>query len=166
MDMTTSVNNHQLTHPPIAKAEMLVRKPVTEVFEAFIDPAITSKFWFTKGSGKLEPGAQIQWDWEMYHASAQVSVKAIEQNRRILIEWSAYGTPTTVEWLFTAHADNTTFVSVTNAGFSGDGDAIVQQALSSTEGFTLVLAGLKALLEHNISLNLVPDRLPEGLEER
>jgi hypothetical protein len=33
-------------------------------------------------------------------------------------------------------------------------------------GFTLVLAGLKALLEHNIRSNLVADRFPEGLEKR
>ena len=32
-----------------------------------------------------------------------------------------------------------------------------------TEGFALVLAGLKALLEHNIRLNLVRDRHPDGL---
>jgi uncharacterized protein YndB with AHSA1/START domain len=145
---------------------MLIRKPVAEVFEAFVDPAITSKFWFTRGSGTLEAGKRIQWDWEMYNASAEVSVIEIEQNRRILIEWSAYGTPTTVEWLFTPRPDNTTFVSVTNAGFSGDGDELIKQALGSTEGFTLVLAGLKALLEHGISLNLVADRFPEGLEER
>jgi uncharacterized protein YndB with AHSA1/START domain len=28
-----------LNHVPIAKVEMLIRKPVEEVFEAFIDPA-------------------------------------------------------------------------------------------------------------------------------
>ncbi len=144
---------------------MLIRKPVADVFEAFIDPAITSKFWFTKGSGRLEPGKTIQWDWEMYHASAQVSVKEIEQDRRILVEWSAYGTPTTIAWLFTPQPDNTTFVRVINAGFRGDGDAIVKQALDATGGFTLMLAGLKALLEHNIRLNLVADRFPAGLEE-
>jgi hypothetical protein len=33
---------------------------------------------------------------------------------------------------------------------------------SSTEGFTWTLAGLKALLEHNIRLNLVADRFPNG----
>lgn len=58
---------------------------MAEVFEAFIDPVITSKFWFTKGSDRLEPGQQIQWDWEMYNASVQVDVKAIEQNKHILI---------------------------------------------------------------------------------
>jgi len=38
-------------HTIQTKAEMLIRKPVAEVFEAFINPEITSKFWFTRGSG-------------------------------------------------------------------------------------------------------------------
>jgi hypothetical protein len=47
----------------------------------------------------------------------------------------------------------------------GSGDELVKQAADSTQGFTLVLAGLKALLEHNIRLNLVADRYPKGYEE-
>ncbi len=154
----------RIEQTPLVKAEMLIRKPVAEVFEAFVDPAITTKFWFTKSNGRLETGKQIQWNWEMYHASALVSVKAIEQNKRILVEWSAYGT-TTIEWLFCPQADNTTFVSITNSGFSGDGDEVVKNALDSMGGFTMLLCGLKALLEHNIILNLVADRFPEGLKK-
>ena len=151
---------------PQAKAEMLIRRPVAEVFEAFVDPAITSQFWFTKGSGRLEPGRQVKWEWEMYKVSADVSVKAVEPNKRLLVEWSAYGAPTTVEWIFTPRADGTTFVSVTNAGFTGGEDVIMEQVVSSTEGFALVLAGAKALLEHGVRLNLVADRFPAALEER
>lgn len=33
-----------MTTKPTAKAEMLIRRPVAEVFEAFVNPAITSKF--------------------------------------------------------------------------------------------------------------------------
>ncbi len=161
--MTTPPNDHQLTQPPVAKTAMLIRRPVSDVFEAFIDPAITSRFWFTRGSGRLEPGAIIQWDWEMYDVSVQVRVKEIEHNKRILVEWPADAESTTIEWLFVPQADDTTFVSVTNAGFHGDGDAIVNQALDSTGGFTFMLAGLKALLEHNIRLNLVQDRFPDGI---
>ena len=151
----------RLHHPPVATAEMLIRKPVAEVFEAFINPQVTSKFWFTKSSGRLETGKEIRWDWEMYGASAQVDVKAIEENKRILIEWGEPGAMTTVEWTFTPRADDTTFVRVTNSGFSGDGDEVVKQALDSTEGFTLVLAGLRAVLEHEGLLNLVTDRFPD-----
>jgi len=157
------MNNLQLTQVPVAKAEMQIRRPVAEVFEAFINPAITSKFWFTRGSGRLEQGSRVQWDWEMYNFSTQVSVKVIEEHKRILLEWSGYGT-TMIEWIFTALSENATFVSITHTGFSGNGDERVNQAISSTEGFTFVLSGLKAFLEHNIILNLVADRLPEGLE--
>ena len=149
----------------IAKTEMLIRRPVAEVFEAFIDPDITTKFWFTKSSGQLETGKRIRWDWEMYNSSTEVNVKAVEPNKRILVEWMGYGAPTTLEWIFTSRPDNTTFVSITNSGFQGSDEEIAQQAISSTEGFTFVLAGLKALLEHNINLNLIGDRFPDGLGE-
>jgi uncharacterized protein YndB with AHSA1/START domain len=162
--MTSAASTLQLTKPPVAIAEMLIRKPVADVFEAFVDPAITSKFWFTKGSGRLEPGAHVQWDWEMYNHSVRVDVKEIEPNKRILIEWPGYSGLETVEWRFTPLADDTTFVSITNSGFRGNGDEMAKQATDATEAFTMVLAGLKAYLEHGVVLNLVADRFPEGFD--
>jgi len=158
------MDNLQLTQVPVMKTGMLIRRPVAEVFEAFVNPDITTQFWFTRSSGKLAPGTQVEWAWEMYGVSAAVAVQAIEPNRRIVIEWPGYSGLTTVEWLFTPHTDDTTFVSITESGFSGDGDSLVQQVAASTQGFTLVLAGLKALLEHQVRLNLVVDRYPKGLE--
>lgn len=146
-----------LKHAPSAKAEMLIRKPIEEVFEAFIDPTITSKFWFTKSSGRLETGRRVQWDWEMYGASTNVDVKEIEENKRILLE---FGDNTMVEWIFNSRAESETFVTITNTGFMGDVDEIIKQVADSTEGFTIVLCGLKALLEHDIVLNLVSDKAP------
>jgi uncharacterized protein YndB with AHSA1/START domain len=157
------MSNLQLTGPPVAKAAMLIRKPVGEVFEAFIDPAITSRFWFTKSTGRLEPGKHITWTWEMYGVSAEVEVKQIETNKRILIEWGNSGEMTIVEWLFTPYANDKTYVTITNSGFKGDGDKVVAEALDSKGGFTWVLAGLKALLEHNIELNAIADAFPKGL---
>ena len=101
----------------------------------------------------------------MYGISIPVTVKAMEPHKRILIEWPGYSGPTLVEWLFTSLEDGSTFVSITNSGLTGDGDDLVKQATDSTQGFTLVLAGLKALLEHGVRLNLVADRYPKGVEE-
>jgi len=159
------MDNLQLTHVPMTKTGMLIRRPVADVFEAFINPDITTQFWFTKSSGRLQVGKQVQWDWEMYEVSAAVTAKVIEPNKRILIEWPGYSGLTTVEWTFAPQEDGTTFVSITEAGFTGTGDELVKQVTASTQGFTLVLAGLKALLEHNIKLNLVADRYPKGMEE-
>ena len=67
--------------------------------------------------------------------------------------------------MFAPQQDGTTFVSITESGFTGDGDELVKQVTDSTQGFSLVLAGLKALLERNVRLNLVADRYPKGIEE-
>jgi uncharacterized protein YndB with AHSA1/START domain len=155
--------NLQLTKAPVTDTGMLVRRPAADVFEAFVDPAITTQFWFTKGSARLEPGKPVQWKWEMYDISIEVTAKTIEPNRRIVIEWPGYGGLTTVEWKFEPHPEGT-FVTITEAGFTGDGDELVKQVTQSTQGFSLVLAGLKAYLEHGVRLNLVADRFPKGIE--
>ena len=159
------MDNLQLTHVPMTKTAMLIRKPVADVFEAFVNPDITTKFWFTKSSERLEAGQQVQWEWEMYGVSAPVTATAIEPHTRIAVEWPGYSGRTTVEWKFAPQEDGTTFVSITETGFTGDGDELVKQVTDSTQGFTLVLAGLKALLEHNVRLNLVADRFPRGIAE-
>lgn len=144
----------------IAKAEMIIRKPVGDVFEAFINPDITTQFWFTRSSGRLETGKTLTWQWEMYNASAQVIVKAIEPDRRIHIEWGDDSGMTTVEWRFTPLKSGFTFVQVTNSGFKGTDDEVVAQVIDSTGGFSFLLAGLKAWLEHGIRLKLVDDHVP------
>jgi len=63
------MDNLQLKQVPISKTGMLIRRPVAEVFEALVNPDITTKFWFTKSSGRLEAGKQVQWKWDMYDIS-------------------------------------------------------------------------------------------------
>lgn len=150
---------------PVAKAQMFIRKPVAQVFEALVDPAITSRFWFSKGSGRLEAGKHARWDWEMYGVSAEVDVKTVEENRRVLIEWGGPDNPTSVEWTFEPKGEDRTFVSVKNWGFRGDAEKVVAAALDSTGGFSFLLAGLKVYLEHGIEPNLVADHAPDALVE-
>jgi len=153
-----------LNNAPVVKTQMLIRKPVGEVFEAVVNPAITTKFWFTKSTGRLEAGRQVHWEWEMYGVSAEVRVKVMEPQRRILMEWGDL--PLTVEWLLSSRPDGTTLVTVSNWGFRGSEDEVVKQALDSMGGFSFVLAGLKALLEHNVALNLVADHYPDAHKPR
>lgn len=148
-----------MSHMSEAKAQMLIRGPVREVFEAFVDPAVTTKFWFTKSSGKLVKGTHVRWDWEMYGVGAEIEVKEIEENQRIFLE---FDDPTTAEWMFTPRGENETLVTIINAGFTGSPEEVAKQVIDSTGGFTIVLCGLKALLEHGIRLNLVADQFPDA----
>jgi uncharacterized protein YndB with AHSA1/START domain len=154
---------NKMTKPnsPFVEAQMRIRKPVSEVFEAFIDPAITQNFWFTKSSGKLETGKTVTWEWEMYGVSANVLVKEILQNEKITIEW---GEPaTTVDFEFRSLSDGTTYVTIKNYGFHQTGDELLNVIKDATGGFTTVLDGLKAYLEHGINLNLIADKFPKEI---
>jgi uncharacterized protein YndB with AHSA1/START domain len=155
------VNDLQLTQIPSVKVGMLIRRPPAEVFRALVDPDITTRFWFTKSSGHVEPGAELRWEWEMYGASANVSVREVEQDSRILFDWGDGDESTTVEFRFIPHGDGATYVEVTESGLSGHGDQLVARAAGSTGGFTIALCALKALLEHDVALSVVRDRFPE-----
>jgi len=144
---------------PTVETQMLIRKPASTVFQAFIDPEITTNFWFTKSSGQLEVGKTVTWEWEMYGSSTNVLVKDIIQNKKISTEW---GDPSTaVDYEFTALTDDTTYVGIKNYGFKKTGIELIQAIKDSTGGFTTVLDGLKAYLEHNINLNLIGDKYPK-----
>jgi uncharacterized protein YndB with AHSA1/START domain len=149
-----------LTKAPVATCEMLVRKPIAQVFEAFIDPKITTSFWFTRSSGRLEVGKPVKWQWEMYGTSTSVLPEVIEPDQRIVYEWDGYTGRTTVELTFSRCDDDATYVRISESGWTGEGDKLVQYAVESTQGFTWTLAGLKAFLEHGIRLNLVADKNP------
>ena len=153
----------ETNNTPIVEAQMLIRKPAEQVFNAFIDPSITTNFWFTKSSGKLEVGKTVTWEWEMYGVSVEVLIKEIIQNKKISTEW---GNPvTTVDYEFIGLTEESTYVIIKNYGFSQTGDDLIQAIKDNTGGFTTVLDGLKAYLEHNIKLNLIADKYPKELSQ-
>ena len=142
--------------PPIVRTHMAIRRPAAQVYGAFIDPAVTSKFWFSRGSGILARGEKVVWSWSMYGVSAVVEVLDLEQDQRIVIGW-----PTPVEWIFSARGEDATFVTITASGFTGSDDEKVSGAIDSMGGFSFLLAGCKSWLEHGIQLNLSGDYNPD-----
>jgi uncharacterized protein YndB with AHSA1/START domain len=145
----------------IVETQMLIRKPVSDVFEAFIDPEITVNFWFTKSSGKLEEGKTVTWEWEMYGVSGNVYVKKIVPNKKISIEW---GEPSTsVDFEFKEVSETATYVIIQCYGFQLEGDELIHAIKDNTAGFATVLAGLKAYMEHGLNLNLIADKYPKEI---
>src|SRR5262245_12294938 len=120
-----------------AEAQMMIRRPVAEVFEAFINPEITKNFWFTKGSDKLRVNKKVTWEWEMYGVSTIALAKEIIQNKKIVFEWSEPAK--VVEFKFTALNENSTYVTVVECGYKQTGDELLSQIKGSTGGFTTVL---------------------------
>jgi uncharacterized protein YndB with AHSA1/START domain len=148
-----------------SEAQMLIRKPVSQVFQAFIDPDLTKNFWFTKGSGKLEVGKPVIWDWEMYNFSSKVVPLEIIENKKITFHWFTSDLPTNVDFHFKTLSSGYTFISIKHYGFDKKGDDLLEAIKDSTGGFTIVLAGLKAYLEHGINLNLIADKFPKEIAD-
>lgn len=136
---------------------MLIRKPIQEVFEAFIDPEITTNFWFTKSTGKLEEGKTITWEWEMYGAKSEVKVLQIIPNQLIKTEWGLFSNNVDYEF---KEMEKGTLVVIKSYGYSETGDELLSVINDNTGGFTTVLDGCKAYLEHGINLRLIEDKFP------
>lgn len=139
------------------QAQMLIRKPIHEVFEAFINPEITTNFWFTKSTGKLEEGKTIIWEWEMYNAKSEVKVLQIIPNQLIKTEWGLFSNNVDYEF---KEMEKGTLVIIKSYGYSEKGDELLSVINDNTGGFTTVLDGCKAYLEHGINLKLIEDKFP------
>lgn len=139
------------------QTQMLIRKPVEEVFEAFINPDITINFWFSKSSGRLEESKTVIWEWEMYGVQSEVNVHQIIENTIIKMEW---GEPKIqVEYEF-KEMEKGTLVIIKSYGYPQKGEALFSVINYNTGGFTTVLDGCKAYLEHGINLRLIEDKFP------
>lgn len=139
-----------------SEAQMLIRKPIAEVFEAMANPEITTNFWFTKSSGRLETGKTIIWEWEMYGVSAEIKVIEMIPNEKIVFEWQQPAR--TVEFKFEDIDGKATYFTAKETGYTESGNDLLHVIRDSTGGFTTVHDGLKAYLEHNIRLNLIGDK--------
>ncbi len=62
-------------------------------------------------------------------------------------------------------SDTATYVIIRNYGFKQKGDELLQAIKDGTGGFTTVLDGLKAYLEHGIQLNLIQDKFPKEVSQ-
>ena len=139
------------------QAQMLIRKPIQEVFDAFINPEITTNFWFTKSTGKLEEGKTIIWEWEMYDAKSEVKVLQIIPNQLIKTEWGLFSNNVDYEF---KEMGKGTLVIIKSYGYSETGEDLLSVINDNTGGFTTVLDGCKAYLEHGINLRLIEDKFP------
>ena len=147
---------------PSVTTGMLIRRPVSEVFQAFTEPGVTSWFWFTHADRRLTVGSEATWTWGMYGFTSPVAVTAFEADRRLAVDWGEGEGLTHVEWRFSERGPDQTFVEVDHSGFSGDADAKVDAALDGMNGLALVLAGAKIWLAHGIEPRFVVDRMPDA----
>src|SRR3990170_4815943 len=67
-----------------------IARPPAEVYEAVADPEQLSRYFTTAGArGRLEPGADVSWDFADFPGRFPVTVVEATPPKRIVIEWDA-----------------------------------------------------------------------------
>ena len=137
----------------IAKASLLIRRPPRAVFDAFASADTITRFWLTRTSGPLAPGAVVHWEFMVPGAKETVTVTGFDAGYRIAFTWSS---GLTVELSFEPHHGDGTHVTVSVGGFEEKN--LPDQVADVVEGFSIVLCDLKTLLELGESAHLVRDK--------
>lgn len=58
LQLLTPGAGHGIEPPPVARATVLIRRPVAEVFDAFVDPAVATRFRFDRATEPVVAGPQ------------------------------------------------------------------------------------------------------------
>ena len=132
------------------KVEHHIARPVAAVFDAIVDPAKMSQYFISRGSGRMELGAKLEWEWSDVGAKLAIEVGQLDVNRKIGFAWSATGMPTKVT--LTVESDGTGTKLVAIEGPFALTDPGVARAMQQTQGWTDFGCCLKAYLVHGINL--------------
>lgn len=135
-----------------------VARPRAEVYEAVADPEQLSRYFTTGGArGRLEKGNKVTWDFADFPGAFPVTVIDDDPPRRLVIEWAGNhtsdpgGTTRTTFEFESLDDDTRTLVTITERSWTPTADGAMA-AFGNCEGWTGMLAALKAWLEHGINL--------------
>jgi uncharacterized protein YndB with AHSA1/START domain len=133
------------------KTALQISKPANEVFDAIINPDKMSNYFISHGSGRMEEGKIIIWQFPEFAADSPIRVGKIEKNSYVSFYWDMDGVELFVEMALTPRPDNSTLVTITEKERQND-EAGIKWLKGNTEGWANFLACLKAWLEYGINL--------------
>ena len=144
-----------------------IAKPVHEVFEAVADPEQLSQYFTTGGAqGRLEPGAQVSWDFHDFPGAFPVDVVDVVKDEKIVLRWAAgegeapnvsggemseTDYQTTVTMTFKPLDDGRTLVEIKEEGWRENQKAL-EASYGNCQGWSQMLCALKVWIEHGINL--------------
>lgn len=140
---------------PEFRVSARISKPVSEVFDAVVDPKKLSAYFVTTGGGASAPlveGTTVVW-W----GDIPVEVETVARNEKIVLCWDGAaikGQPayrTRVEMKFDGLDDGGTMVTISEGGWQ-ESQAGLRKSYLNCEGWTQMMCSLKAWLEYGINL--------------
>ena len=131
--------------------KMKILKPANEVFEAIVDPEKMANYWFSSGTGRVEPGKTITWRYDEYNAEGVIYVLEVVKNEKIVFSWGGEGQETVVTITLEELDESTTIIKVIESGLQENDPELVNKMLGQKEGWVYMLTCLKGYLENGIN---------------
>lgn len=131
-----------------AKVSIQIQQPASTVFEAIVNPEEMSHYFISGSSGRMEEGAQLQWQFPEFPGEFPVTVGKVVPNKEINYSWDP---PVNVQFLLEEQPDGSTIVRITE-GSKEFSEENVNWVIGQTEGWANFLACLKAWVDHGIEL--------------
>jgi uncharacterized protein YndB with AHSA1/START domain len=135
------------------QVQLKIQKPAAEVFDAVADPRKLSGYFVQKSSGPLAEGATVKWKFAESPEEADVVVRKVIRNERIIFEWPAMegGYNTRVEMAFKPLDATSTMVQISESGWRDNAKGL-ESSYGNCSGWMHMAACLKAYLEYGINL--------------
>lgn len=131
-----------------AKTGLQIQKPISEVFEAFVNPEHLTKYFISYSSGTLESGTKVHWEFEDFPGTFPVTNIKLNSPESVSFVWDVQ---TVVTITLTEQSDNSTVVKITE-GEKECNEKNLNWLIENTSGWTNFLDCLKAYLEYGIRL--------------
>jgi uncharacterized protein YndB with AHSA1/START domain len=138
-----------------------IARPPAQVYEAIADPDQLSRYFTTGGArGRLEAGSEVSWDFADFPGAFGVTVIEADPPRRLVLSWpiedpgaasSEDGTTRVTFELEPIDDGARTLVTISESSWQPTADG-AKNAFGNCEGWTGMLAAMKAWLEHGINL--------------
>jgi uncharacterized protein YndB with AHSA1/START domain len=136
-----------------------VARPIEEVFDHVVEPALLDSYFTSTASAALAPGRTVRWAWASGQ-SETVTVDTVERPRTIVFRWRAHLRPEittvrmtleTVEPLLTGDADGTR-VTIAEEGWAEGDPAALASAFEHCAGWQHMLMCMRARMTFGIDL--------------
>lgn len=131
-----------------AQATLQIQKPISEVFEAIVNPVHLTQYFISESSGRMETSKELTWEFGDFPGKFPVKVIEVQTNQSVSFVWDE---ETIVNITLEAQPDNTTVVKVTE-GEKDLNEENLKWLIGNTFGWGNFLDCMKAYLEYGINL--------------
>ncbi len=128
-----------------------IKKPIEDVFNAFVDNSIITKYFTTGASAPIaKKGDKIQWNWGEH--KTDIVITEFIKNKTVEFDWPGYKVDYDTHVKFEFKEDKgSVIVYVTEENWKKD-DAGIDSALANNGGWTDMLKSMKAWVVYGIDL--------------